>query len=798
MRGWDIDSGIRYCNRKYVSYLDVGMTSVCYTYDVAGDTASMFDSTIAPGTTFVATHPPAALDNVQLDVLQKIRPVIEVRSVPDYSDCTNMICPPNKNISAALSVRFMSEEEVGRALERTNFTVTPASPLRVPNASISKGMLVRARDLAGPKGQGVINMTVCPLDSNGVELYLYDSFPFSSIAFNAPLGYQAVNKISANRLYCCEAGKELKVYGAQVVVVRQLDPQPLSIAELEIYSKSSPGENLAIKNATCYSFPVGGGYYNGDKSTGQNSNINDGDINTYSHSTGSTVDSYDLCILQRPVDIEKIVLSPRQSWWGRSQNLSVEIYSLYSQDPSGVGVTPIHLLARHSVVHAASAWSGYSFLPSLQLPATYICEMTMRVRFETVNGEAYLLLAPQEASVSLAASMSSTVCPTDSFGVVESSGYVGCKSCPPTALSFVDDMAVCSGSSCSALLLPNITAYLPAARGVFARAADLWQGRPQYFSSNATLRWNQQQAEWELRNMADVLLATRGSSLLGPLRAKLPTAGAGDKPGSGIAAVAIEMGQDQQHLNLCEIEIFDDRGVNVAPTHARCFNFPIASSWYTGKADGSEPLLNDGCVQGQTACSCAHSGAPAKGNFIACVLNQSIAVSRVRVWNNPSWSSRSSQRNFKLFDQLPAGAITMESFKSPAVNLEHLDLSSPAWHDLWLCSLSIDAQSGGVGPADGSAAAWRQNAYWELQACRENRTWQALTPLIEQDKVRTGGMGGAMTAGKEEVWTCFHEHACLEAAGKSSSDWMCYVYNEETDAWMPWDVNSALKIFQCN
>ena len=67
--------------------------------------------------------------------------------------------------------------------------------------------------------------------------------------------------------------------GVRVVVIRQLDLEALNIAELQVFS----GGVEVGRSAKCYSFPVGGDWYDADVD-GSQPFLNDGLMSTFSHS----------------------------------------------------------------------------------------------------------------------------------------------------------------------------------------------------------------------------------------------------------------------------------------------------------------------------------------------------------------------------------------------------------------------------------------------------------------------------------------------------------------------------------
>jgi hypothetical protein len=99
-----------------------------------------------------------------------------------------------------------------------------------------------------------------PQGIDEATIYLYDTMPLSGSLFSAPPGYQAVNKFRAFHVDCCAAGESMAVSGVRAVLIRQLAPQPLAIAELEVYLAGADGVNVAPQ-ATCWSLPTAGCWF---------------------------------------------------------------------------------------------------------------------------------------------------------------------------------------------------------------------------------------------------------------------------------------------------------------------------------------------------------------------------------------------------------------------------------------------------------------------------------------------------------------------------------------------------------
>ena len=85
--------------------------------------------------------------------------------------------------------------------------------------------------------------------------------------------------------------------------------------------------------------------------------------------------------------------------------------------------------------------------------------------------------------------------------------------------------------------------------------------------------------------------------------------------------------------------------------------------------------------------------------------------------------------------------------------------------------------------------AWNQQQY---KHCHPSvSSW----PDALQDKsliMKTGGLGNLIVEGKFEIWVCLHNDPC--ALG--GDFFFCYVIDESTKTFVPWDQHSTLKLFQ--
>jgi len=86
-----------------------------------------------------------------------------------------------------------------------------------------------------------------------------------------------------------------------------------------------------------------------------------------------------------------------------------------------------------------------------------------------------------------------------------------------------------------------------------------------------------------------------------------------------------------------------------------------------------------------------------------------------------------------------------------------------------------------------------------MRDCRMNENWQHIASTEEvYARYRTGGLGKLMRADQFEVWIC-----SLQPAPDSSplscsipqGDVMCYTFSEVHHVFVPWGLNSELKLF---
>ena len=149
------------------------------------------------------------------------------------------------------------------------------------------------------------------------------------------------------------------------------------------------GTNIA-NTSNCYSFP----------DVGTEPDLVDGDYNSFSHSTDAERGSYDVCIFPVPVEIKQIKIWPRQSWWSRSDNLTLNIYefasegSTYSQNDISVS----NLLYTQNITDDGGTWDNYHKtlnipdIPANDLITPSQCNPSNIAKVPMIHGSLYLVL----------------------------------------------------------------------------------------------------------------------------------------------------------------------------------------------------------------------------------------------------------------------------------------------------------------------------------------------------------------------------------------------------------------------
>ena len=173
---------LQYCFRAF-SGSTAGFASTCYAYDAHGDTYTMDDSVILPGETFVAMPPYQAIQGVGYRRAMRVLPRIRVDAVSSFDDCPDMICPTGKDISATVSIDFVSPADAAAAVS-PDVRITPSTPVTAAqDIALHDGKLdVYFDDFKNDKGVADITVTACPINGlESIDIYLYDLPPLSSL-----------------------------------------------------------------------------------------------------------------------------------------------------------------------------------------------------------------------------------------------------------------------------------------------------------------------------------------------------------------------------------------------------------------------------------------------------------------------------------------------------------------------------------------------------------------------------------------------------------------------------------------
>ena len=97
-------------------------------------------------------------------------------------------------------------------------------------------------------------------------------------------------------------------------------------------------------------------------------------------------------------------------------------------------------------------------------------------------------------------------------------------------------------------------------------------------------------------------------------------------------------------------------------------------------------------------------------------------------------------------------------------------------------------------PDTSSVPPWNQLQYKSCQPLFDS--WADMRRRLDEGSlvIKTGGLGKLMVLEEYESWVCVRDDAC--ALG--GDDFFCYVFNEATSLFVPWDQNSKLKLFRSN
>lgn len=283
-----------------------------------------------------------------------------------------------------------------------------ASPGTTATLVGSNQVLVLAEDEAkGAGGAGQLSVSVCPSPAaDRADVYFYDHFPLADVTMGAPpLGYGATQKASIYAMDCCIPGTTFTAAGVRAVVLRQNLPTYLNPAEVEIYAASDPTTNIA-STATCYALPHTGGWYNGDRSTGLQPRLNDGDPTTLTHSGAPTTGNgkdFVICVLPEPTVLAKVKLYPQPGWGDRSQNWTLAVYANVGME-DGPDLGPVRVVGKlwERLVEHPWTWdAGEEYtIPQEPQTAQYACDdraspldsASPQLQYSVAQGQAYALV----------------------------------------------------------------------------------------------------------------------------------------------------------------------------------------------------------------------------------------------------------------------------------------------------------------------------------------------------------------------------------------------------------------------
>jgi len=808
---------VQYCRRSFG--MDSGMTGVCYIFDAHGSSYTLDDSAILPGTSYVAYPPYPLVERIGWEEAMKAIPVISVTSVPDLDNdpnCPNMVCNYDKEIAAELSIRFLSDTE---KQQRSPLSVpngntlspSPGLPRTLSSSSSGKVLVVAEDDAKGAGGTGELNVSVCPA-SGTATVYFYDDFPHAATMLSAPLSYGALQSDLLYAADCCTRGASVPASGVRAVVLRQNDPQFLNIAEIEIYTAANPAVNIA-PSATCYLLPATGAYYNGnDDATAPQ--LIDEDYATYAHS-GNPKDGggkdFAVCVLPQPTELAKIKVVPRASKADRSENLTLEVYAEVGMS-EGEDMGPVRgvgLLWQTLVQHPGAAWEAGEEYTVPSLPTSFVCDEGTgpagpTFRYPVVHGKAFALIdAPAGAAIHT--SVEYHTCPGAvadyefdfSFPTPAPGNTQSCHPCPTRALDRNGIEACPSDSACDMLHVPGPSGGLFQARGMV-------DGRRRYVGRRqAEIAWNGGEGEWQLKAADGTVTATKTTNGFEPGWEPKDVVPA--EPYRGVRAVAVTQNREIA-LNFCEMELYDENGVNIAD-QATCWNLPSnQGQYYTGGPNGEGPMLNDGDLE-----TCEKDGTgPFLGRKFACIFAEPKEISKVKIYPRSGQLSRSNNLNLTLFDSIPDDSPpTMDTLSGDfSIELEAQDMSAGSGTEFEICRMPFATPQN---PWATSSA---------ISECTETRSWEELYEATDAGHIviEEGGLGHLMQISKYEVWMCVFNASCIGDVGPTIppqqdraalagadgvwgtsddglwTDWACFVFDEDAEVFLPWGFNSELRI----
>uniref|UniRef100_A0A7S1NU76 Uncharacterized protein n=1 Tax=Eutreptiella gymnastica TaxID=73025 RepID=A0A7S1NU76_9EUGL len=750
---------VTYCTRDYQTGLDAGATMQEFTEDAHGDTLSLEDVAILPGTTFVATPMWNARQDSSVDVTMV--PRITVTSVTDgVAACGADLssCPANPDISATVTVDFVDASTSPKA----DFTATTSTPLSGSSKLFETGQtLIRVSDgsdlnMKGAGGSGNMVLDIRP--QSEATVYLYDNYPYSAVAQKSPAGYNAFFSYPVYPfLTCGSTGSSLTATGYRAVKIVQTLDEPLSIAEIAV----SGSQGSCMTNSSCFSYSsngaggvsVGGTY--ASSKDGTERNVNDGDVATFSHSsTPSRAGAFVVCVFAQPCAATSVKVYPRQTQLARSADLKVELWdfavpeagatgsvdgSQYAKGPVPAARSPyLAVLSKeYPVKHATDAtWAqepgtGHKYheqpVGGTTWPQTVPCPYTDALKKDLtfVSGQAYALIKLRSTSGSRTLARGgqggTRFLTTDdtvvNFDVRATRGScvagayeatsTACRKCPTEALTVQGGVSKCgSVRLCSVVFVAGESGRTSPADGTYSLQSDLKNGHNWYKDAAAGRQMFRQTdaVDWRITPVANA-----SAVLAAETTADSPTTftGTSDLTGEATGATpqllvrTVKVIQNQEEaLNTAEIEIWsaDATPVNLAPS-GTCYSGPANGGYYLGDAaTGVTAALND-----KDYATFSHSSASTGTTGVAydmCVLPQAQAISYVNVVPRAAWPGRSSSLKVQLWSGFTAGASPQgTSTYSADANLGTL-----------LAEVTMDLSKGG-GPAVCSAAVQNPSAF---------------------------------------------------------------------------------------
>eukprot|EP00978_Attheya_sp_CCMP212_P014522 scaffold37028_cov57-Attheya_sp.AAC.13 len=285
-------------------------------YDAFGNTDTVFDSFVRPGTCYVVTP---SLKLMEFKVSNDIQPVLCVDSIKEGENIT-------------VSVSFFEPEtpptpqvKIGEQVELECFE-SPV-PVITPVDLSTYSML----HLSGTGSNGVVTLSFsCPdiLSNETMTALFYDTYPSSTVFYGSPSAYGSYQSISVTAEECCSPGSTIKAVGGKVVKVTS-SSEFLHLNEIQIYD--ALGNNIAL-DGRCFSRSSGWDY----RRDCLNDNITAQYMDTCNyHVSWRDPERYEFCVLDMAVDIASITIYPwhspvagtRES--GSISNLQIEIFASF-------------------------------------------------------------------------------------------------------------------------------------------------------------------------------------------------------------------------------------------------------------------------------------------------------------------------------------------------------------------------------------------------------------------------------------------------------------------------------------